>query len=68
MTMKEYREAHRKHEEEFLREIKRNGGTAKNMKIVDVIYGPQSVNMMKIRGRDKATARAVETLYANNGR
>jgi hypothetical protein len=67
MTVKEYRERYRKHHIEFLREKKKTHKNLNDVKIIDVIVGPQPVNMMEIRGTDKDVAAAIERLYACDG-
>lgn len=68
MTLKEYRKHYRKHHEEFLREKKKTHKSIKDVEIMDVIVGPQPVNMREIRGTNGDVAKAIDRLYANDGR
>ena len=68
MTLKEYREHYRKHHEEFLREKKKTHKSIKDVEIMDVIVGPQPVNMREFRGTHGDVAKAIDRLYANGGR
>ncbi len=63
-TLGEYRKRYREQQKEMLRTM-----TKKDLEVtLDVIVSPRSVDMKQITGTDKEITRAIEYLYANDGR
>jgi hypothetical protein len=66
VTMQQLRERYKRSEEELNRRVAEHG--IKNMKLVDVVTVPRSVNVTENRGNDPKLERATELFYANGRR
>ena len=64
-TMDEYRKSYREQQKEDMKTWKKKENF---VEILDVIIAPRSVDMKEFNGTDKEIARAIEDLYANDGR
>jgi hypothetical protein len=62
--MDEYRKRYREEQKEQMKTWKKEDFVG----ILDVIIAPRSVDMKEFNGTDKEIARAIEYLYANDGR
>jgi hypothetical protein len=67
-TMKEYRKEYREKQKEFLRPANRQRLREQFVEILDVVVKPRSVDMKEFSGSEEEMRRAIEYLYANDGR